>query len=238
LNNEKSFKNLLSLVTSAPALGVAILTGALALAIPQQLPAQQQPQQQSGSAPVTVTNTQANPLPVVGTINVNGTPTVNAQQSGNWNVGIAGNSATNPLQVHDVDHAPRKSFAKTLRLTMNFGDIAAVGTFDVPTGKRLVIEFFSVKAAIPNNQKLLEASVTADQGGGELGTQVYAPVFTGGIQNDINGIFIVSSGKTHLEAAAGTGTVSVHVQRDFAGIPNVPVISDVFITGYLVDAPQ
>jgi len=226
MNNESSFKNLLSSIVR-PAVAAVVLTGLLTLtgAAQQVKGTSTSAPTTTGSAPVTVVNTTADPVPVAGTVNVGGTA----------NVSISGNSAANPLQVHDVDRAPRQSFVKTLRLTMNFGEIAAVETFDVPAGKRLVIEFFSVKAAIPNNQKLLEASVTAAQGGGEFGTQVYAPVFTGRIQNDINGIFIVSSGKTHLEAVAGAGTVSVHVQRDFAGIPDVPVISDVFITGYLVD---
>jgi len=44
--------------------------------------------------PVVVVNTPANPVPVTGTItggvNITNTPTVNAQQSGLWNVGILG----------------------------------------------------------------------------------------------------------------------------------------------------
>src|SRR5262245_21368763 len=79
------------------------------------------------SAPVTVVNTSANPVPVVGAISINGTSTVSAQQSGDWNVGIAGNSATNPLQVHDVDHAQRTPYAQTKNLTFNGPDRAVLG---------------------------------------------------------------------------------------------------------------
>jgi len=47
---------------------------------------------QSGtkSAPVTVTNTTANPVPVTGGVAITNTPSVDARQSGTWNVGIAG----------------------------------------------------------------------------------------------------------------------------------------------------
>src|SRR5215467_2163185 len=91
LHNEKSFKNLMSMVTAAAgslvrsAVGMAILGGVLTLAVPQQLPAQQlaAPQQAAQSGPsVTVVNSSANPVPVVGTISIGGAPTVNAQQSG------------------------------------------------------------------------------------------------------------------------------------------------------------
>ena len=55
-------------------------------------------QKATGTAPVTVTNTTANPVPVTGTVaatitgtvEVTNTPTVNAKQSGNWSVDILG----------------------------------------------------------------------------------------------------------------------------------------------------
>src|SRR5437899_334961 len=168
---------MLSLVTAARTVGVAILTGALALAIPQQLPAQVKspapltavstpisPAPAVGTASsgvpgpsVTVVNTSDNPVPVTvsGTVNINGSSTVNAQQSGAWNVGIVGNSATNPLQVHDVDNAPRTPYAQTKKLTFNGPDRQSLGNFDVPTGKRLVIESFSVFGKLPSGNKLV-----------------------------------------------------------------------------------
>ena len=227
--NKKSFKNSLSLLT-APAVGAAILTGALALAIPQQLPAQQAPGQTPNGGPaVTIVNTPANPVPV------------NAQQSGSWNVGIAGNSATNPLQVHDVDNAPRTAFAQTKKLTFNGPDRAVLGNFDVPDGKRLVIESFSVFGKLPSGNKLVESSINAFEGGEQFGTQHFPPVFTGNTEETFEpGVFIVSSGKMHLEAIAGTGTVTVRLERDhIIGLSTIPPFSfEVDITGYLVDAPK
>jgi hypothetical protein len=241
LNNEKSFKNLLSRVAAAPIVRVAILAVAPALAIPQQLPAQQ-PQQLPAQGPsVTVVNTSANPVPVVGTVSIGGAPTVNAQQSGSWNVGIAGNSTTNPLQVHDVDHAPRTAYAQTKKLTFNGPDRAILGNFDVPDGKRLVIESFSVFGKLPSGNKLVASSINAFQGGEQFGTQHYAPLFTGNTEETFEpGVFIVSSGKMHLEAIAGNGTVTVRLERDhIIGLSTIPPFSfEVDITGYLVDAAQ
>jgi hypothetical protein len=244
LNNEKSFKNLLSLVTAARTVRVAILTGALALAISQQLPAQQLQQLPAQSGPsVTVVNTSANPVPVAvhGTVSINGSSTVNAQQSGSWNVGIAGNSATNPLQVHDVDNAPKSPYAQTKKLTFNGPDRAILGNFDVPDGKRLVIESFSVFGKLPSGNKLVASSINAFQGDEQFGTQHFAPVFTGNTEETFEpGVFIVSSGKMHLEAVAGAGTVTVRLERDhIIGLSTVPPFSfEVDITGYLVDAPK
>ena len=112
INNEKSFKDLLSIIVR-PAAGFAILIGALALTSSAQVKtATTTSPTTTGSAPVTVVNTTANPVPVAGTVNVGGTA----------NVRISDNSATNPLQVHDVDNAPRTAFAQTKKLTFNGTD--------------------------------------------------------------------------------------------------------------------
>jgi hypothetical protein len=240
MNHETSFTTLQSLVTAAvrsivrktarPAVGVAILTGALALTSPaQQVHTAATSSPTSASAPVTVVNTTANPVPVEGTVNVGGTV----------NVSIADNSATNPLQVHDVDQASRTPYAQTKRLSFNPADRAILGNFDVPAGKKLVIENFSIFGKLPSGMKLVEASINAFQGGEQFGTQHYAPVFTGNTEETFEpGVFIVNSGQTHLEAVAGSGTVTVHLERDHITIISTPFFFDVSITGYLVDAPQ
>jgi len=239
INNEKSFKNLLSIIVR-PAAGFAILTGALALTSSGQVKtATTASATTPPSAPVTVVNTTANPVPVAGVVNVSGTPTVNAQQSGSWNVGISGNSAANPLQVHDVDHASRTPYAQTKRLAFNPTDRAILGNFDVPAGKRLVIDNFSIFGKLPSGMKLVEASINAFQGGEQFGTQHFAPVFTGNTEETFEpGVFIVNSGQMHLDAVAGVGTITVHLERDHITIISVPFSFEVNITGYLVDAQQ
>src|SRR5215831_13589077 len=52
------------------------------------------------------------PLPVTGSTTVSGA--VAATQSGAWNVGIAGNSTSNPVLIGDVDNAARRPVQTTL----------------------------------------------------------------------------------------------------------------------------
>jgi hypothetical protein len=229
--NEKSFKNLLSIIVR-PAAGFAILVGGLALTSSAQVKTTTTTAPTTSlSAPVTVVNTTANPVPVAGTVNVSGTA----------NVTISDNSPTNPLHVRDVDNAPRTAFAQTKKLTFNGPDRAVLGNFDVPAGKRLVIESFSVFGKLPSGNELVASSINAFQGNEQFGTQHYAPVFTGNTEETFEpGVFIVSSGNIHLEAVAGAGTVTVRLERDhIIGLSTIPPFSfDVSITGYLVDAPQ
>jgi len=229
INNEKSFKNLLSIIVRRAA-GFAILLGALALTSSAQVKtATTTSPTTPPSAPVTVVNTTANPVPVAGTVNVSGTA----------NVSISDNSAAHPLQVHDVDHAPRTPYAQTKRLSFNPSDRAILGNFDVPAGKRLVIESFSIFGKLPSGMKLVEASINAFQGDDQFGTQHYAPVFTGNTEETFEpGVFIVNSGEMHLDAVAGNGTITVHLERDHITILSVPFSFEVNITGHLVDAPQ
>lgn len=132
-----------------------------------------QPARGSGSEPVTVVNTPGHPVPVTGTMKVvsgsvdatvtgnvglTGTPTVLAQQSGPWTVGLSnnsvtlagtptviiGNAATSPVPVRDADNAARSPFAgyciatgqPSMSLTPNC-------TIAVPPGARLVVEYVS-----------------------------------------------------------------------------------------------
>ena len=229
INNEKSFKNLLSIIVRRAA-GFAILLGALALTSSAQVKtATTTSPTTPPSAPVTVVNTTANPVPVAGTVNLSGTA----------NVSISDNSAAHPLQVHDVDHAPKTPYAQTKRLSFNPSDRAILGNFDVPAGKRLVIESFSIFGKLPSGMKLVEASINAFQGDEQFGTQHYAPVFTGNTEETFEpGVFIVNSGEMHLDAVAGNGTITVHLERDHITILSVPFSFEVNITGHLVDAPQ
>ena len=235
MNNEKSFKNLLSSMTAARIVGVAILAGALALAIPQQLPAQ-------SASGCDRNEYLSQPRASDCDWNSQHQRELHSERPAKrcWNVGIAGNSATNPLQIHDVDNAPRTAYAQTKTLAFNQPDRQILGNFDVPAGKRLVIESFSVFGKLPSGNKLVEADINAFQGGEQFGTQYFAPVFTGNTEETFEpGVFIVNSGKMHLEAVAGTGTVTVHLERDhILAVGPTLVFFNVSITGYLVDAPQ
>ena len=134
---------------------------------------------------------------------------------------------------------PRTPYAQTKKLTFNAPDRQILGNFDVPAGKKLVIDNFSIFGKLPSGMKLVEASINAFQGGEQFGTQHFAPVFTGNTEETFEpGVFIVNSGQMHLDAVAGTGTITVHLERDHITILSVPFSFEVNITGYLVDAQQ
>lgn len=102
--------------------------------------------------PVVVTNT---PLPVSGTVNANitGTPTVNANLTGTANVNATiVNPSTNPLWVRDVDSG-RSPFEIRLTMTIDDGSTQSQTGFDVPNGKRLVIEHVSARVQGPSGEK-------------------------------------------------------------------------------------
>jgi len=93
-----------------------------------------------GTAPVTVQNTSANPVPVTGTASVSGS--VAATQSGSWSVGITGtptvniaNGATSPVLVSPMDGPGHTPVQGLFSNTNN--------QYTVPSDKRLVIEYVS-----------------------------------------------------------------------------------------------
>jgi hypothetical protein len=107
----------------------------------------------NGSAPVTIVGPL--PVPVSGAMTVSGA--IAAAQSGAWNVGIAGNSAANPLNVKNVDERGRNPFQERFICFTgpgNSGRCTAVGNA-VPPNKRLVIEHVSA-ALITDTGKGIE----------------------------------------------------------------------------------
>jgi hypothetical protein len=147
---------LLALVSAPPARTQGAGPGGRA-----QLPTKPPPP--PGPTPVEVKNT---PLPVTGSLNATVGGTVQAQQAGPWNVGIAGtpsvnvaNSPTvqvgNPLlPVQTFNDALNTPYAETRASEPGIGLSFSDGLrFDVPTGKRLVIESVTVRATVPPGQR-------------------------------------------------------------------------------------
>jgi hypothetical protein len=82
------------------------------------------------------------PLPVTGSTTVSGA--VAATQSGAWNVGISGNSTSNPVLIGDVDNAARRP----VQTTLCEGNATTSGcgnpdNFAVLADRRMVIEYLS-----------------------------------------------------------------------------------------------
>ena len=82
---------------------------------------------------------------VVNDVNVVNTPTVDANQMGDWNVTID-NVGTNPVPVLDVDNPARQRFADTVVASLAFDSYtsSSITTVTVPANKILVIEHVSL----------------------------------------------------------------------------------------------
>lgn len=239
----KGFKHYLSL-----AAGVGILLLTLALANADWVLAQA-----SKVTQVFVTNTAASPVPTLaqGTTTVGGT--VNAAQSGPWDVGLTGtpnvNVASMPTVnaqqsgvwmvdvngialVRDVDHAARNLYNPQ----GNFGPSLQIGEFSacatgfgshltVPVGKRLVIEYVSGNGQALAGQPL-HVSLTVP---GVNANYDFLPSKWGG---DGTTDFFVLSQATRLYA--DSGAIAVCVER--IGTMGTATFR-VALAGYLVDFP-
>jgi hypothetical protein len=187
-------------------------------------------------------------------VNVVNTPNVNAQQSGTWNVGIngtpvvgldAGNNtvkfdavnntvkidSATPILIRDVDNPARQPFQTSMSLTMNdgFGNNGRSFEFDVPAGKRAVVEYFSAFFQLPTGQKLTRLIVTTNYYGGVF--HDFGTTYTG---TSAGFDTFVTSQQTRLYADAVGGRIFVNAYRtDSIGTAS----GSVSISGYLVDVP-
>lgn len=83
--------------------------------------------------------------------------TVDARQSGEWNVGInptkntvqLANTTSNPLPVKVVESGARRPFQTRISLNVESGGGLASGFLQIPAGKRFVIENVSAIARTP-----------------------------------------------------------------------------------------
>jgi hypothetical protein len=188
----------------------------------------------AGSAPVTVVNT---PLPVTGTTTVSGT--VNATQSGAWNVGITGTpmvSVTNAnkslLLVRDVDNPALQPFVFDLCAPITPAGPCPSNSFTIPsttaTGQpvqRFVVEYVSGGCGLGIGSFFDHiAVVTSVNGTG--GTYQVIPTLAGQ-ESPIN----VYSFAQQLRGYADAGTdARLDVSTTGAGFPQCTAT----VSGYLV----
>ena|ERR1700756_2067525 len=209
------------------ALGFSMLAVAIGFVTSSPAPAQAPPP----SVPVTVFNTTANPVPTtaVGTtlVAIRGTPTVTLASG----IVTVGNSVTNPVEVHNVNDATTP-FEQRLVFNIDPGNQQNHASFNLPTGKRLVIEHISVRATGPSGQK-----------------------FTAGLTSEINGIGGIGGGVNFLVLQFQgtfpliTGPVDVFTASDsmrvYTEVPPIFILNrtdiigsataDATISGYLVN---
>ena len=153
--------NLCSYAIVIAALGVATTANAQA---PNPRP--------GATTPVQVMNTTSNPVPVTlqGTGSISGT--VNAVQSGSWNVGVNGlvtvkNADEQGRNPFSALHNPNAATADCIAEGGGFQDCTYTGGFPtVPAGKRLVITDLSGQARAPASCKIASISLRTDNAGG------------------------------------------------------------------------
>jgi hypothetical protein len=192
---------------------------------------------------VNVVNTAANPVPVqvqgVTPVSVTNSPTVGAQQLGQWNVVLSGtptvqvgNDSSTPLPVRDVDNPARQSFQRELDPLVPSGSFSASDSLTVPAGKRFVIEFASASIDTTAGTKMWVRIQTTSSGVGL--SYSLLPQLQGNFGAD-GSDFLLASQPMKLYADPGTQvTVVVNV---LGGVANTNTGAAVSLSGYLVVVP-
>jgi hypothetical protein len=132
---------------TAASLGLILFVSVIALSVPQSGHSALTPPDKD----VRVINTATEAVPVT----IQGTPSVQAQQSGPWNVGVSGsvqvgNSEAAPIYVRDVDRPTARPFLKEITLTLpaaNNGENVSLG---ILVGELVVIEQVSALGTLDN----------------------------------------------------------------------------------------
>jgi hypothetical protein len=200
-----------------------------------------------GPQDVRVVNTAAEPVPVkidatTNTIKIDGTTnTVKAAQSGSWIVGITGtpsvtlsgsstvqigNSASSPALVRDVDHPHSQPFRTQVSsfFTSGSADTTVNNSATVPAGKRLIVEFVTVKITLPNGQAALFA---------KLDTSVFDQyiTLTAAGNDSVGNTLVVATHKVFVIFDPGTIVQTSAFRNSLTGGGNILMT----VSGYLED---
>lgn len=159
---------------------------------------------------VTVINTTANPVPV----------TVQNPETGTLSVKNADNPAFQPYQVQEsVGVTSPNGYYKT-------------ASFDVPAGKRLVIELVTIKAAVDPGERITEARVEVTKAGGGVLSHHLTPTALG-VSPGGGETFAVTQ-PLRLYCEAGTGALKIQTERTSTSGAYLTLFS---VSGYLIDLP-
>ena len=192
-------------------------------------------------------------------VNVVNTPSVSAQQSGTWNVGINGTptvtvsnfpattnvgidsqantvkiDTTNPLPVRDVDNPALQPFQQEFdNLFIANGSYGVQQTFPVPAGKRLIMEEVSLQCGVPIGD-VPWVAIFADihSPNGLVGTQINLQFPK--LRSLANGDTFASTVPVIAYADGGTDVIVTLGNQSGNGTAGVCSIS---IVGHFVDMP-
>ena len=168
---------------------------------------------------VKVVNTDAEPVPVTGTVSVS-------------------NLGSSPLPVRDVDNPARRAVQFQAFLNCSGGGIGcspAQTPYTVPEGKRLVIEYASMKVTLSEGQSAILGILTTLNG--ELVTHYFPqtqPALAPNPGISPSGNYVSAGQQVRIYADSGTN-VSFQVDRTSNTGTFVIIVS---MSGYLVDMPQ
>lgn len=177
-------------------------------------------------------------VPVSGNVGITGTPSVNAVQSGSWNVGIlgtpvpvtVGNLPAAPVPVRDVDNPARQPFQVQGEGAFAFSTTFSTTVFTVPANKRLVIQFASALVNVPVGQKVRLRVGKLGGGGAAFLVATLQGTFTP-IATPAD--FYTASQPMLLYAEAGDFITVTAIRDSTTGNG----AADFWVTGYLIDVP-
>ena len=167
---------------------------------------------------VIVANDAANPVPVKGSVAVSNPSDNPVPVTGQ--VGVSGT-----VNVADG----RETFEQRIDL-VEFGASVASGSFQVPQGKRLVVEFISARVNVPSGQTPL---VSANASTGATGFPI--PVELQGVGNG-NAFFAGATPVLDFAAPGSFYSVTLERQLPGGGLPTGSAGGFVYLSGYLVPA--
>lgn len=163
---------------------------------------------------------------VVGTMVLSGPATVPAAQPGAVTV-------TNTVGVKDVDNAARHAFQQVTSATIPIGSFGACGSFTVPAGQQLVIEYVSVFATLDTADTLLSVAVETTVNGFTTDHFV-VPQKRANVNPSLPTTIIwLASQQTRLYADPGTTVFGCGQRNDDTVSGNISVR----VSGYLVSIP-
>jgi len=189
---------------------------------------------------VNVVNTPANPVPVTGTVSVTGAVTGTVTGTVGLTAGtsvLVGNTVANPVRVRNVNDAIQPVQAQASCLVGSLGCLPTIYT--VPAGKRLVIEYASMRVCILPGQSatLSIATQVGDQAVFHYLNVTPPAAAPGTVAIGCNAgtpsSEVAVGQQVKIYADAGTGVVLTGSRNSTVGTASFQFS----ISGYLVDVP-